>query len=249
MNNFFGIQAFVLIVGLIAGSFLNALIYRLPRAISINKGRSKCISCKEDLRARDLIPIISYLALLGKCSFCKSKIPFRYLIVELALPLLWVYGFLTWGQSAHFLYFALISFFLVGLFFTDLEEYVLPDKLMYPAILTALLWHLYQGKSFYSLFLGVMVGAGFFAVQYWISKKKWVGEGDIWFGALLGVMFGFPDVLISIWIAYLMGGVVGLVLLISKMRKLDSRIPFGTFLAVSALIMFFYGKNFPITLW
>ena len=246
MNNFFGIQALIFVFGLIAGSFLNCLIYRLPKGIKVSKGRSRCTFCGENLKAIHLIPILSYLAQRGKCSFCKSKIPLRYLIVELALPLLWVYGFLTWGLSAYFLYFALISFFIVGLFFTDLEKYVLPDKLMLPAIFVAFLWHVIQERSFHSLFWGVIVGAGFFAIQYWISKGKWVGEGDIWFGALMGIMFGFPQVLISIWIAYVMGGIVGFTLLISKKKNLNSKIPFGTFLAVSSLIMFFYGRYLPI---
>jgi len=237
----------LIVLGLITGSFLNALIYRLPRSISMARGRSRCTTCGETLAVRDLIPLFSYIVLGGKCRHCKEVIPWRYPFVEIVLPLLWVIGYHQLGLTLSFIYFAVITSFLLALFFTDLEQFVLPDSLTIPAIILSFAWGVYGGTSLFSLILGMIVGGAFFALQYYFSKKKWVGDGDIRFGILLGAMFGFPRVFLALWVAYLLGGIVASFLLILKVKKLDSKIPFGTFLSLAAIITLLYGHYW--TLW
>lgn len=213
----------------------------------MGRGRSRCTTCGEELAARDLVPLASYIGLRGKCRYCKEVISWRYPFVEVALPLLWVVGFDRWGASLSSLYFAVISALLLALFFTDLESFSLPDVLTIPAIVISFAWNYYQGMALIPLIAGVVAGGAFFAVQYYASGRRWVGDGDIRFGVLLGAMFGFPKVFLALWLAYLMGGIASAFLLLSRTKKLDSKIPFGTFLALSALLTLLYGHYW--TLW
>jgi len=241
------------VLGIIFGSFINAAIYRLYKKESIVGSRSHCVHCSYQLRVKDLIPLGSFLILRGKCRSCSQAIPKDYFLVELILGLLFAYAGYRWlGIEASLsTYTALLTLVrdlfvvsvLVFLFVYDAKYYLLPDAVTLPSIAILFVIQFILGFSLYSLLLAIVVGAGFFALQYIISKGKWIGGGDIRLGALMGVIVGWPVIVVALFLAYIIGAPVAMYLMISGKKKMSSKIPFGTFLAISTIISFWYGNQ------
>ena len=231
------------ILGLIFGSFLNSLVYRWHYNLSL-WGRSACPVCKEILRYADLIPFLSFIFLGGKCHYCQKKISWQYPLVELITGILFALVYLKNGGLDlvlfRDLFFVLV---LVFIFVFDFKYYLILDKIIWPALIVGLLINLFIGLNWLDLILGIGLGAGFFLVQYIISKGKWVGLGDIKLGALIGVMLGWKLILLTIVIAYLIGGLTAIILLIGKQKKFGDVLPMGTFLAVAAIIVLLWGSE------
>lgn len=242
---------FIFILGLCIGSFLNAWIWRLNRDESMFGRRSYCPKCKKQLKNLDIIPLLSFLFLGAKCRFCKKKISWQYPLVELAVGILYVIAF--WvvvnnigtdivGQVSLWLYWYFIAILIV-IFVYDLKHYLIPDKVTIPAMVIVFILNLVLGVGFVNLALGAIIGAGFFWVQHYLSKGKWVGGGDIRLGALIGFMLGQYGILITLFIAYITGAVVGLGLLAAGKKKLQSKMPFGPFLSIAAIIALLWGQR------
>ena len=153
--------AFYIILGSIFGSFLNMLIYRLPREESILISRSHCINCNHKLGFFDLVPILSYLALLGKCRYCQKKISPRYFLCEIITVIIFTWAGINHGFSFDF--FKITFFFsaMLALFFTDLETYILPNHITYTLVATGLVFSFMESNSIDSL-LGLAIGFSFF---------------------------------------------------------------------------------------
>lgn len=241
----FSVLAFV--IGVIFGSFLNALIYRFKNNISIISKRSFCPSCKEKLKWLHNIPLFSYLFLRGRCSFCDTRISIQYLLVELWLGLAFLFVVLFGGYDAFTLELIrdwFILFVLTFIFIYDLRYRLILDKVAVPAILILLVSSWYLGwHSWQSLGLGILVGGGFFLLQFIISHGRWIGGGDIRLGVLMGVILGWPDVLLGLFIAYILGAIVSIGLIIFKDKKLASKTPFGTYLVVGTLASMFFSEE------
>ena len=247
----------IFILGLAVGSFLNVLIYRLHKKESPLIGRSYCPKCKHQLGFWDLVPILSFICLKGRCRYCKERISFQYPIVELATGLLFALVFLKhFGISISTPYTLypipyLVSFIrdlffiavLVFVFVYDLKYWLVLDKIVVPAALILLVVNIFLGQNFWNLIIAGLVGAGFFFLQFIISRGKWIGGGDIRLGALLGFFFGWPQVAIAIFFAYIVGAIVSLFLVASGKKKMTGQIPLGPFLVVGALITLFYGQQ------
>lgn len=231
------------IFGLIFGSFLNSLIYRFYHNISM-WGRSFCPNCKCELKIVDLIPLFSFIILKCKCRYCLQKISYQYFLIELTTGLLFALAFIQHPIADLFLMRNL--FFIVVLIFIfvfDLKYYLILDRVIWPTLIVALIINLFLSFEIWSLVLGFFIGAGFFGIQYLISKGKWLGFGDVKFGALLGVMFGWQLMLLVVAIAYVLGGLTAIILLLSKKKKFGEVLPMGTFLAISAVIALFFGQQ------
>ena len=230
------------ILGLIFGSFLNSLVYRLYFNLSLWE-RSFCPKCKQVLKYADLIPFFSFIFLGGKCRYCQKQISWQYPLVEIATGILFALVFLKNGSLdlALFrdLFFVLI---LIFIFVFDLKYYLILDKIIWPALVVGLIINIFIGLNWIDLALGICLGTGFFLVQYIISNGKWVGWGDVKLGALIGVMFGWKLILPVIVFAYLIGGITAIILLISKQKKFGDILPMGTFLSVAAIIVLLYGE-------
>jgi len=246
----------IFIIGLSVGSFLNVVILRLHEQKNFIKGRSMCPKCKALISWYDNIPLISFILLKGKCRSCKAKISWQYPILELVTALLFLLIWHGHGGSVEILSdfrFQISDFRLLrDLFFTciliiifvyDLRWYLILDVITIPAILLAFTINVLLGFSFLNLLLAIVIGAGFFLIQFVVSKGKWIGGGDIRMGALMGAMLGFPQICTAIFIAYIFGSLVGITLLASRRKKLSSQIPFGTFLSAGAVIVLVYGKE------
>jgi prepilin signal peptidase PulO-like enzyme (type II secretory pathway) len=257
MECFFFFYIFVFLLGLAVGSFLNCIIYRLEKNESFLKGRSYCPNCHHTLAWQDLIPIFSFLILKGKCRYCGKKISLQYPLVELATGILFFSIFYsifqhsnipTFQQSIQFLYLSIVSSFLIVIFVYDLKHYLIPDKVIYPAIALALIFNFQfliskQLLIFKYAILSAVLASAFFLSIFLISRGKWLGFGDVKLGFLMGLFLGFPKILVALFSAYLIGAIIGIGLVLAKKKTLKSEVPFGPFLVSGTFIALFFGNQ------
>jgi len=236
---------FIFLFGLCVGSFLNVVIYRAKVKKSIFRPRSFCPSCKHHLAWYDLIPVISFITLGGKCRYCHKRVSWQYPLVELSCGILFILFYLK-IDSINFpllldLFFA--SIFIV-IFVYDLKYYLILDQVILLGAIAAVLVSILLGKpSFPEALLGSLAAGGFFAIIVLTSSGKWMGGGDIKLGFLLGFVLGWPQVLVALFIAFTLGSIIGLFLIILRGKTLQSAVPFGTFLIVGALISMLEGEK------
>lgn len=250
------ITIIIILLGLIVGSFLNCLIYRLEKGEGFLKGRSYCPLCQHALNWQDLIPVLSFLILLGKCRYCQKRISWQYPLVEISTGLLFTLIFATFGWPLSIFYF-LISIFLVIIFVYDLKHYLIPDKVIYPAVATAGIYHLirllgellgedsplqvWRGLS--SPALSAFGAAAFFLAIVLLSRGRWMGAGDIKLAFLMGLILGFPNILVALFLAFFWGAIIGVGLIISGKKNLKSEVPFGPFLIAGTFFALFWGEK------
>lgn len=245
----------VFLLGTSIGSFLNVVVFRTREKKSVAKGRSKCQTCEIPIKAYDLIPIVSFFVLKGRCRNCKNVISWQYPLVELATGLLFVLVFLRYAfgfslpdsmTADNMLAFMIRDFifisFLVILFVYDLKHMLILDRFTVPAMIVALLLNLWLGVPPWSLLIGALAIAGFFAIQVVVSKGTWVGGGDVRLGAVIGFMLGLEEGLAVLFLAYLIGAIIGILLLAVKKAGMRTKIPLGAFLSLSTLIVLFAGN-------
>jgi len=252
----------VFILGLTVGSFLNCVIYRLKTGQNFLKGHSSCPHCLHQLKWYDLIPVLSFILLKGKCRYCKKPISWQYPLVELITGLLFLQIFnfqFSWTLSGglsvgllfnefsifnflNLIYYWLIVSLLIVIFVYDLKWYVIPDKIVYPAIIIALIFN-FQFSIFKFSILSALGTSIFFLAIFLISRGKWLGFGDVKLAFFMGLFLGFPDILVALFLAFLIGAMIGLGLIIFKKKGLKSEIPFGPFLITGTLIALFWGNQ------
>lgn len=245
------IPFFVFVLGLIFGSFLNAIIYRLHIGQSFIKGRSRCPDCQHQLATKDLIPIASWLSLGGRCRYCKKPISWQYPLVELVTGLAFVTAFLVadLGSLQGILFdlqlsaWLIYSLFLIVIFVYDYKHYIILDQVVLPAVIIAFIFNLFLGFVWWQMLLAAIVASGFFWLQYIVSKGRWIGGGDIKLGLLMGMILSWPYVLVALFLAYVSGSLAGIGLIMAGKKKLGSRLPFGTFLTLATFITMLYGQQ------
>jgi prepilin signal peptidase PulO-like enzyme (type II secretory pathway) len=249
---------FIFLFGLIIGSFLNCLIWRLHTGERIS-GRSYCPKCKKQINWYDNIPVLSFLMLGGKCRHCGKPISWQYPLVELVTGALFLLAFNYQFSIFNFqtitnyqlpiinfielfkLWF-LISVMIV-IFVIDLRWYLILDAVTLPAAALVFILNLMLGFSWQNLLISGIIGGSFFLIQFVISRGKWIGGGDIRLGLLMGLALGWPHVLAAIFMAYFIGSIVGIGLIIGKKKEWGSRVPMGTFLTLATLITMFWGSG------
>jgi len=235
------------VVGCILGSFLNVVIYRLPRGQSVVRPGSKCPRCGVAIRWYDNVPVLSYLLLRGKCRDCGERINARYPIVELlagAVPAL-IYA--RYGPGPELALYWPLAYALIVLSFVDLDLRILPDKITIPGIAVGLIAAPLLGlETFWNSLIGAAVAGG---ALYLIAllgaavfRKESMGGGDIKLAAMLGAFAGWRDVPLMLFLAFFSGAIVGLVLVgTHRTRDGDHAVPFGPFLALGALAVLLWG--------
>jgi leader peptidase (prepilin peptidase)/N-methyltransferase len=216
----------IFVFGLIVGSFLNCIIYRLEKGESFLKGRSYCPKCKHRLAWQDLVPVLSFLFLLGKCRYCKKSISFQYPLVELATAILFV--------LSPDIRFTIIVPFLIIIFVYDLKHYLIPDKIVYLAIGLALILGFNQ-------VIPACGAALFFLLIVLATRGRGMGIGDIKLAFLMGLLLGWPNILVALSFAFFAGATIGLALIFAKKKSLKSAVPFGPFLIAGTFIALFFG--------
>ena len=245
-----GLTVVFALLGLAVGSFLNVCIDRLPQNKSIAYPPSHCEACQHKLSAKDLIPVFSYLRLRGRCRYCQVSIPKKLLWVELAAAVIFALLYWHYGLSAQLGVMAFYACLFIIIFVIDLEHSLILNKVVYPTMVVALLLSLYPWPWF-SESIGMRVayaalgGAIGFVVFLLIAlvSRGGMGWGDVKLAALIGLATGFPLVFVAIIMAAILGGIVAVVLLVTRRRGRREMIPFGPFLAVAAMVTLLWGSN------
>lgn len=244
--------------GACIGSFLNVLIWRLPRNEKPD-GRSHCAHCGHQLAAGDLLPVISFLFLRGRCRYCKYNISVRYPFIEIITATLFTLAFwllipqalLSWFLIAK-IWFAIAV--LVVVFVVDLEHYLILDSIIFPGTLLLLLlnfcldslksggvWH-YPELVVGGIAASLAAALPFYLIWYF-SKGRYLGFGDVKLMLFLGMSVGWPLIWVNLFLAVISGGVFSLFLLLFGGKSLKSRLPFGTFLSLAAVLTLFFGQS------
>jgi leader peptidase (prepilin peptidase) / N-methyltransferase len=239
------------VLGLIVGSYLNVVIYRLPRGLSTVLPRSRCPGCGTAIRARDNLPVLSFLLLGGRCRVCGAEISWRYPAIEAASSLLFTASYLRWGLSVSALASAVFCCLMIVLAAIDVEHYLLPDRITYPGIAAGLLLQLALPREWAGGLLGGALGAALGAGLllalwggwYLLRGEEGMGLGDVKMLAVIGAFLGWQGVLVSLFLAALAGSVVGLALLRWGGLGMKSKLPFGAFLAAAGLAALFVGRE------
>ncbi|MBO9666862.1 MAG: prepilin peptidase [Bdellovibrio sp.] len=240
------------ILGAVFGSFANVVIYRLPREESIVKPRSHCYNCKTPVKWYDLIPILSWFILRGKCRHCGAKFSFRYPMVELITAVLFMLSYHYAGLSWSLIEYLLFTFGLVVCTFIDLDHMILPDEFTLSGIVIGLVGAaLNPQREFLDAFYGVLMGGGFLwgmaYVYYLMTKQEGMGGGDIKLLAWIGALLGWKAIPFVIMSSAIIGSVVGLITARKQNAGLKTVIPFGPYLALGAVLYLFGGQT--IALW
>lgn len=229
------------------GSFINVLVDRLHRHQSIIFGRSFCENCKKSLTVFELIPIISYLALFGKCKNCKSKIPTRIFLVEiitgLSYSLVCSLFLLSLLSFVDLVYLLLILPIFIGIFFSDTDFGIIPDELVASFIGIASIY-LFISSSHLMInhFLSGIVLFLVFLSLFFVTSGRGMGLGDVKLSFALGLFLGFPKILVAVYLAFLTGAIVSIILIAWGKKKLKKdTIPFGPFLISSSIASYFWG--------
>lgn len=231
---------FIFLFGLAFGSFLNVCIYRLPKKESIIFPSSHCPSCQKKLQVKDLIPVLSFLLLKGKCRYCGKKIHWRYPVVELINGLGWVGIISLCGFTLEGITALLIFSFSLVVTLIDVEHYLILNNLVIFLFLCGFLFHfLSHEMSLKERVLGMLVG---FAIPFFLAliSRGGMGGGDIKLCAAMGFWLGFPGIFQAIFIGALVGSIMGIILLLTKIKKRKDPIPFGPFLVLGFFTVFLF---------
>lgn len=278
---------FVLIFfGLALGSFVNALVWRVHQQeeaesrkqkakskntaysiqsteYSILKGRSMCPSCKHELAAKDLIPVLSWLSLGGKCRYCKKPIHWQYPLVEVITAGLFVASFVFWPEhlcikdASTENIFNVIEFGawlvtltgLIALFIYDLKWMILPTRIIFPLVVIAAAVVAWEGivlETFQPIVdstIGAVLLGGFFYLLFMVSDGKWIGGGDVRLGVLMGILLGPALSLLALFIASLLGSIITIGLMIGTKMSRKQQVPFGPFLIAATFIAVIWGQQ------
>jgi leader peptidase (prepilin peptidase) / N-methyltransferase len=240
---FTGIVIFT--IGLVIGSFSNVCIYRIPRNESLVRPGSHCPQCNKPIPFYDNIPVISYLLLKGKCRYCGQPIPLQYPIVELATGLFYLALYLFYGlQLITFVYMILCSLLII-ISFIDLKERIIPDVLSLPFIPIGFILSFFLKRlSPVDSLLGILAGGGSLLIiaiaGTYLFKKEAMGGGDIKLAAMIGAFLGWKLTLLSLFLGFFLGSVIGVIVLVTTKSKSDI-IPFGPFIALGAMLSIFWG--------
>jgi leader peptidase (prepilin peptidase)/N-methyltransferase len=254
----------VFIAGAVIGSFLNVVIDRLPDNQSLIKPPSHCSACNTRLSVKDLIPIVSYIWLRGKCRYCGAHIPLRILLVELITGLLFILIFWKIGITPQLPVLIIYSCVFVVITVIDLEKGIIPNRITYPFIIIAILVTTFLGSGinndvflidysglrqsmpflanlFDSLIGGIL--AFVFLLLIVIVSRGGMGLGDVKLAAMIGFMTAFPVVILALFLGIISGGIVAAVLLITRRKQRKDTVPFGPFLCFGALLALLWGSN------
>jgi leader peptidase (prepilin peptidase) / N-methyltransferase len=242
------LSVFAFVFGSLVGSFLNVCICRLPKKESVVFPPSHCTKCDYKIRWYDNVPILSYLWLRGKCRSCGESISPQYPLVELLNGALTLALFLRFGLSLPFAVLFLFCSALVVITFIDLEHKIIPDVITLPGIVVGFAASfLFPHFGWLNSLIGILVGGGsLLLVGYLyelIAKKEGMGGGDIKLLAMMGAFFGWKAVLFIIFVASLVGSVIGIAVMLVQKKDSTFAIPFGPFLSSAAIIYLFFGNR------
>jgi leader peptidase (prepilin peptidase)/N-methyltransferase len=245
-------------LGLCFGSFVNALVWRIKNKKDWVKSRSQCPQCKHQLAAIELVPVISWLALRGRCRYCKKPISAQYPIVELATAAVFVLSYTYWPQPLHSGQIILLTTWLacsvglMALLVYDIKWMLLPNSIIYPTLLAAVTGQLayligfepHKAHAALMWGLSVLAASGIFWLLFTVSRGKWIGYGDVRLGWITGTLLQTPlKSLLMIFGASVIGTLVIIPLSALGKRRLSAKIPYGPYLITATFICLLFGQN------
>jgi len=246
-----------MVFGLIFGSFLTALTYRMPLKKSVLFGRSFCPKCGKTILWYDNIPLLSFFLLKGRCRSCKKGISLRYPVIELLtsssffiLALVWLKTdylsvYKSWFGFFAFPFFAFLIFCLLSIAIVDFEHMIVSDRIVNTALFFVFLFFLASpSPTLFVNFSWACFVSSFLLFLHIITSGRGMGLGDVKLGFLLGLTLGFPLSLAALALAFVVGGVVGLALVVLRKASFGKPIPFGPFLAVGIFFALIFGQRF-----
>ena len=239
------VALFIFLIGLCVGSFLNVLIFRLDKKRGAFTGRSECPGCSKQLKWYDLVPVISYLFLEGRCRYCKEKISPIYPVVEIitAFSFLGFYLIQRPESLAFSLFYLLIIASLTALIFFDYLYFIIPDKVIFSLVPVILLFDfLFRRTQFNSLLLSALTLGSVFAIIHLVSHGQWMGFGDAKLMFLIGLVLGYPLGFIAMTLSIWSAALVGIVLMVLGKATRRTPLPFGSFLAGVSIIIIIFQK-------
>lgn len=243
------------IYGLLIGSFLNAWLWRTAVNKSIKRGRSQCPDCGHTLTAKDLIPVVSWLGLRGRCRYCGKAINWQYPAIELLTAVLFLASYLTlapsgaWGWIAAAVWLYLLAS-LIFLAIYDARHLLLPDKVLLPAIAAQAGYLLLLaisgqagGTGLIPYLLTALIAGGVFYALVAVSQGRWLGGGDIKLVFLMGLVLGPSKTLLALFLAFNSAAVVGVALILLKRKGRKDTIAFGPFLIAATICAYLVGQR------
>jgi leader peptidase (prepilin peptidase)/N-methyltransferase len=242
----------IFIFGLIIGSFLNCVIWRLYKEESFVSGKSYCPHCRHSLGFWDLFPVSSFIFLGGKCRYCKGKISWQYPLIELLTAVLFSLVFIHLGSiiSLELLFWLVMIAFFIIIFVFDLKYFIIPDEVIYPAIFLSIIWLLYSfsigminGHEVILTIISALGASLFFFLIWFFSKGMAMGFGDVKLALLVGLLLGFPNTVVGLFLGFLFGAIIGSIMVFLKKKGFGSEVPFAPFLVAGVIISFFFGNN------
>lgn len=245
------VEVLLVLTGLTIGSFLNVCIHRLPLKQSVVYPGSRCPDCGYALRWYDNVPVLSYARLRGRCRSCARPISIQYPIVEIVTALVFLLHWYAFGPTIMLPLRLVFACALIVLFVIDLEHQILPDVITLPGIATGVACSVFLPPGPVMSILGVLLGGGLLwaIAEAWLRLRKVdaMGFGDVKMLAMVGAWLGVKMVLVTFVLSSMMGGLIGVALIGSRRADMATRLPFGTMLAVGALVASLYGE--PLLAW
>ena len=237
------IIGFLVILGLVLGSFATMLTHRLVHEKDPIIRRSHCPSCSHPLGILDLIPLVSYLYLKGSCRYCHARIPYFYWAIELLMPLTYVIIFIHYELTWLALKLLIFMTAMIILFFTDLLARILPNPITIPLILLGLIFSIFE-QTFMSCLWGTIAGFGIYfligVVAEFIFKRPSMGGGDMKLGAAVGAFWGLKICGLTIYLSFILGGILSVFLILFKLKRRQDYIPFGPSIILAYIIIWIY---------
>jgi leader peptidase (prepilin peptidase)/N-methyltransferase len=238
------ITVFISILGLLIGSFLNVCIYRIPRGESIAFPPSHCTNCKNEIKWYDLIPVISYIFLKGKCRYCGEKISIRYPLIELITGALFFALYINFGLSFYFIKSVVLTCLLIVIGMIDYDTTDIYFSTTLTGIIMGclfLLYNWYLGAGVLTYIYGALLGGGVIALIILLTHG--MGWGDAELCLLCGLYLGLKLTAVMLFFAFVFGGIIGILLIITKKKSRKDYIPFGPYIALSSIFTMLLGEK------
>jgi len=239
------------LAGLVVGSFLNVCIHRIPRRESLVWPASHCTACNRPLAWFENVPIVSWLLLRGRCRTCSVRISSMYLIVELTTAVVFAGGVAVYGLSSLLMVRLAFASALVVLFAIDLQHQILPNVITLPGVVAGFAASWFLPPGWLSSLIGAIAGGGILLAiaeaYYRVRGQEGLGMGDVKMLAMIGAFLGWPLMILTLVLASFAGSLVGVALLASRRGGMQAALPFGTFLALGALVAAVAGE--PMLAW
>lgn len=237
----------VTLAGLTIGSFLNVVIHRLPRGQSVISPGSHCTACGYVLRPADNVPVLSYIVLRGRCRGCRAPISVRYPIVEVVTAGVFVAHYAVFGWTPLLAVRAPFAAAMIALFAIDLEHHLLPDRITLPGIAVGLAASLFLPPGFRDALIGTVLGGGVLwllgEAYYRYAGEEGMGGGDVKMLAMIGAFLGWQLAILTLVLSSMAGALIGLAVVLFRKGSMKYALPYGTFLALAALVCSLFGAQ------